>query len=228
MTGFNMKVTPEIENLTELCKDHTSIDLSLYGKYDVKRGLRDINGKGVLAGLTQVSNVQAVKVVDGKEVPCAGSLYYRGYNIKDLTAGFVKDNRFGFEETTYLLLFGVLPNKKELEEFKVLLSNQRTLPRNFVRDVVMKAPGRDIMNALSRSVLTLYSYDNNPDDISLPNVLRQCLNLISEFPLLSVYGFLMGISSFSEEKCTHRTSIIGSILNGIFMVGWLAFFLMGV
>ena len=97
MSGFNMKVTPEIERLTEACKDHTTVDISLYGKYDVKRGLRDINGKGVLAGLTQVSNVQAVKVVDGKEVPCAGSLYYRGYNIKDLTAGFVKDKRFGFE-----------------------------------------------------------------------------------------------------------------------------------
>ena len=178
--------------------------------------------------MTQISNVQAVKVIDGKEVPCAGSLYYRGYNIKDLTAGFVNDNRFGFEETTYLLLFGKLPSAKELADFQALLAAQRSLPRNFVRDVIMKAPGRDIMNALSRSVLTLYSYDNNPDDISLPNVLRQCLNLISEFPLLSVYGFLMGISSFSEEKCTHRTSIIGSILNGIFMVGWLAFFLMGV
>ena len=184
-----MKVTPEIERLTEACKDHTTMDVSLYGKYDVKRGLRDINGKGVLAGLTQVSNVQAVKVVDGKEVPCAGSLYYRGYNIKDLTAGFVKDKRFGFEETTYLLLFGALPDEKQLEEFKELLANQRSLPRNFVRDVIMKAPGRDIMNALSRSVLTLYSYDNNPDDISLPNVLRQCLNLISIFPLLSVYGY---------------------------------------
>lgn len=189
MAGFNMKVTPEIEQLTEACKDHTTMDLSLYGKYDVKRGLRDINGKGVLAGLTQVSNVQAVKVVDGKEVPCAGSLYYRGYNIKDLTNGFVQDNRFGFEETTYLLLFGTLPNEKQLEDFKELLANQRSLPRNFVRDVIMKAPGRDIMNALSRSVLTLYSYDDNPDDISLPNVLRQCLNLISIFPLLSVYGY---------------------------------------
>lgn len=189
MSGFNMKVTPEIERLTEACKDHTTMDISLYGKYDVKRGLRDINGKGVLAGLTQVSNVQAVKVVDGKEVPCAGSLYYRGYNIKDLTAGFVKDKRFGFEETTYLLLFGALPDEKQLEEFKELLANQRSLPRNFVRDVIMKAPGRDIMNALSRSVLTLYSYDNNPDDISLPNVLRQCLNLISQFPMLMVYGY---------------------------------------
>ena len=172
MAGFNTKVTPEIERLTQECKDHSSIDLSLYGKYDVKRGLRDINGKGVLAGLTQVSNVQAVKVVDGKEVPCAGSLYYRGYNIKDLTAGFVRDNRFGFEETTYLLLYGKLPDRKELEDFQKLLANQR-----------------DIMNALSRSVLTLYSYDNNPDDISLPNVMRQCLNLISVFPLLSVYGY---------------------------------------
>ena len=189
MAGFNMKVTPEIEQLTEACKDHTTMDLSLYGKYDVKRGLRDITGKGVLAGLTQVSNVQAVKVVDGKEVPCAGSLYYRGYNIKDLTNGFVKDNRFGFEETTYLLLFGTLPNEKQLEDFKELLANQRSLPRNFVRDVIMKAPGRDIMNALSRSVLTLYSYDNNPDDISLPNVLRQCLNLISQFPMLMIYGY---------------------------------------
>ena len=189
MTEFNTKVTTEIENLTQMCVDHSSMDVSLYGKYDVKRGLRDINGKGVLAGLTQISNVQAVKVIDGKEVPCAGSLYYRGYNIKDLTAGFVNDNRFGFEETTYLLLFGKLPSAKELADFQTLLAAQRSLPRNFVRDVIMKAPGRDIMNALSRSVLTLYSYDNNPDDISLPNVLRQCLNLISEFPLLSVYGY---------------------------------------
>lgn len=189
MTRFNTKVTPEIERLTDICTNHTSMDVSLYGKYDVKRGLRDINGKGVLAGLTQVSNVKATRVVDGKEVPCAGSLSYRGYDIKELTGGFVKDHRFGFEETTYLLLFGELPNEEELNNFKKLLSNQRSLPTNFVRDVVMKAPSKDIMNALSRSVLTLYSYDTNPDDISLPNVLRQCLNLISVFPLLSVYGY---------------------------------------
>lgn len=189
MSKFNTKVTPEIERLTDVCKNHSSMDVSLYGKYDVKRGLRDINGKGVLAGLTQVSNVQAVKVVDGKEVPCAGSLSYRGYDIKKLTSGFVKDDRFGFEETTYLLLFGELPNKDQLADFTTLLANQRSLPTNFVRDVVMKAPCHDIMNALARSVLTLYSYDSNPDDISLPNVLRQCLNLISVFPLLSVYGY---------------------------------------
>lgn len=184
-----MKVTPEIERLTEVCKEHSSLDLSLYGKYDVKRGLRDINGKGVLAGLTQVSNVKATKIVDGQEVPCVGSLSYRGYDIKELTGGFIKDKRFGFEETAYLLLFGKLPNKEELKEFSDLLANQRSLPKNFTRDVIMKAPSSDIMNALSRSVLTLYSYDKNPDDISLPNVLRQCLNLISVFPLLSVYGY---------------------------------------
>lgn len=184
-----MKVTPEIERLTEVCKEHSSLDLSLYGKYDVKRGLRDINGKGVLAGLTQVSNVQATKIVDGQEVPCAGSLSYRGYDIKELTGGFIRDKRFGFEETAYLLLFGKLPDKEELKEFTDLLANQRSLPKNFTRDVIMKAPSSDIMNALSRSVLTLYAYDKNPDDISLPNVLRQCLNLISVFPLLSVYGY---------------------------------------
>lgn len=189
MSGFNMKVTPEIEKLTQICQENTKLDVSLYGKYDVKRGLRDLNGKGVLAGLTQVSNVKATKVVDGKEVPCAGSLSYRGYDIKKLTGGFIKDERFGFEETTYLLLFGELPNKEQLEDFSTLLANQRTLPRNFVRDVIMKAPSKDIMNTLSRSVLALYSYDKNPEDISLPNVLRQCLNLISVFPLLSVYGY---------------------------------------
>ena len=189
MTGFNMKVTPEIENLTEICKDHSTLDLSLYGKYDVKRGLRDVNGKGVLAGLTQVSNVCATKVVDGKEVPCAGKLSYRGYDIKDLTRGFIEDDRFGFEETTYLLMFGKLPTAQELQDFTKLLANQRSLPTNFVRDVIMKASSKDIMNALSRSVLTLYCYDKNPDDIALPNVLRQCLNLISVFPLLSVYGY---------------------------------------
>nr|WP_294529063.1 citrate/2-methylcitrate synthase [uncultured Blautia sp.] len=189
MTGFNMIVTPEIENLTEICKDHSTLDLSLYGKYDVKRGLRDVNGKGVLAGLTQISNVCATEVKDGKEVPCAGKLSYRGYDIKDLTRGFIEDDRFGFEETTYLLLFGKLPTAQELQDFSKLLANQRSLPTNFVRDVIMKAPSKDIMNALSRSVLTLYCYDKNPDDIALPNVLRQCLNLISVFPLLSVYGY---------------------------------------
>lgn len=187
--GFNMKVTPEIEALTKVCEENSKMDVALYGKYDVKRGLRDINGKGVLAGLTQVSNIVSSKTIDGKSVPCDGELYYRGINIKDLTNGFLKENRFGFEETTYLLLFGVLPTEEQLKDFCKILGNQRSLPRNFVRDVIMKAPSKDMMNTLSRSVLTLYSYDSNPEDISLPNVLRQCINLISIFPMLSVYGY---------------------------------------
>ena len=187
--GFNMKVTPEIETLTKVCEENSKMDVSLYGKYDVKRGLRDINGKGVLAGLTQVSNIVSSKTIDGKSVPCDGELYYRGINIKDLTNGFLKEDRFGFEETTYLLLFGVLPTEEQLKDFCKILGNQRSLPRNFVRDVIMKAPSKDMMNTLSRSVLTLYSYDSNPEDISLPNVMRQCINLISIFPMLSVYGY---------------------------------------
>ncbi len=187
--GFNLKVTPEIEALTKICEENSKMDVSLYGKYDVKRGLRDINGKGVLAGLTQVSNIVSSKIIDGKSVPCDGELYYRGINIKDLTNGFLKENRFGFEETTYLLLFGVLPTEEQLKDFCKILGNQRSLPRNFVRDVIMKAPSKDMMNTLSRSVLTLYSYDSNPEDISLPNVMRQCINLISIFPMLSVYGY---------------------------------------
>ena len=189
MSGFNMKVTPQLEALTEICREHGKIDVDLYGKYDVKRGLRDINGKGVLAGLTQISNIVSSKVVDGKTVPCEGELYYRGINIEKLTQGFLSDKRFGFEETTYLLLFGKLPDKKELEEFKGILAAQRSLPRNFVRDVIMKAPSRDMMNSISRSILNLYSYDAKADDTTIPNVLRQCLNLISQFPMLMVYGY---------------------------------------
>ena len=165
------------------------MDVSLYGKYDVKRGLRDINGKGVLAGLTQISNIVSSKEEDGKSVPCEGELYYRGINIEELTKGFLQEKRFGFEEATYLLLFGTLPTQEQLDDFCKILGEQRCLPRNFVRDVIMKAPSRDMMNTLSRSVLTLYSYDTNPEDISLPNVLRQCINLISIFPMLSVYGY---------------------------------------
>ena len=189
MAGFKLKVTPEMEELTNICVSNSKMDISLYGKYDVKRGLRDINGKGVLAGLTQVSSIFSTEEVDGKSVPCDGRLYYRGYDIHDLTDGFLKEQRYGFEEVAYLLLFGQLPTSEELDGFKKILAEQRSLPRNFVRDVVMKAPSRDMMNTLSRSVLTLYSYDANADDTSLPNVLRQCLNLISVFPMLSVYGY---------------------------------------
>ncbi len=167
MAGFKTKVTPEIENLTEVCKEHTSLDLSLYAKYDVKRGLRDINGKGVLAGLTQVSNVKATKIVDGKEVPCAGSLSYRGYDIKDLTRGFIEMTDMDLKKLPIFYYLAVFRIRKQLADFTQLLANQRSLPTNFVRDVIMKAPSKDIMNGLSRSVLTLYSYDTNPDDTSL-------------------------------------------------------------
>ncbi len=183
------EITPEIEHFAELCSQKNEIDKELYTKYEVKRGLRDLNGKGVLAGLTNISDVCAKKLVDGKEVPCEGNLYYRGYNIKDLVKGFLSDNHFGFEEITYLLLFGELPNEKDLAIFHDMLVERRTLPPTFVRDVIMKAPSKDMMISLSRSILNLYSYDDKADDTSLPNVLRQCLNLISEFPMLMVYGY---------------------------------------
>ena len=183
------EVTPEIEHFAQLCDQNNGIDKELYTKYEVKRGLRDLNGKGVLAGLTNISDVCAKKLVDGVEVPCAGNLYYRGYNIKDLVKGFLEDHHFGFEEIAYLLLFGELPNEKELAVFHDTLVERRTLPPTFVRDVIMKAPSRDVMITLSRSILNLYSYDDKADDTSIPNVLRQCLNLISEFPMLMVYGY---------------------------------------
>ena len=182
-------VTPEILALTDLCKNHSTIDTSLFAKYDVKRGLRDINGKGVLTGLTEISDIVSSKVVDGKCVPCEGELYYRGINIKDIVSGFIKEDRFGFEETTYLLLFGELPKEDRLQKFKALLSKYRTLPTNFVRDIIMKAPSFDMMNTLARSVLTLYAYDEKGNDTSLPNMLRQCLEMIALFPQLAVYAY---------------------------------------
>ena len=183
------EVTPEIEHFAKVCEEKNAINKELYTKYEVKRGLRDLNGKGVLAGLTNISDVCATKFVDGKEVPCAGNLYYRGYNIKDLVKGFLQEDHYGFEEISYLLLFGELPNEEELATFHKTLVERRTLPPTFVRDVIMKAPSRDMMNSLSRSILSLYSYDAKADDTSIPNVLRQCLNLISQFPMLMVYGY---------------------------------------
>ncbi len=183
------EITPEIMYLAELCEKSNAIEKDLYTKYDVKRGLRDVNGKGVLAGLTNISDVCATKEVNGEIVPCAGSLYYRGYNIKDLVNGFLEAKHFGFEEITYLLLFGDLPTEGELKAFSNMLAERRTLPPTFVRDIIMKAPSKDMMNSLSRSILNLYSYDDKADDTSIPNVLRQSLNLISQFPMLMVYGY---------------------------------------
>ena len=183
------EVTPEIVRLAEMSREAGVIDTALFTKYDVKRGLRDLNGKGVLAGLTNISDVRATKMVDGQSVPAEGRLFYRGYEVKDLIDGFSRDGRFGFEEVTYLLLFDKLPNKKELEEFEKLLIYYRSLPTSFVRDIIMKAPSKDMMNTLARSILTLYAYDEAADDVTLPNVLRQCLQLISLCPILSIYGY---------------------------------------
>ncbi|MCL1918714.1 MAG: citrate/2-methylcitrate synthase [Peptococcaceae bacterium] len=182
-------VTPEIRRLADICCASHTIDPALYTQYQVNRGLRDVNGNGVLAGLTNICQVTAKKVENGVEVPVDGKLYYRGIDIEDIVEGFLREDRFGFEETIYLLLFGVLPNREELDGFRRLLSESRSLPPNFTRDVIMKAPSRDMMNTLARSVLTLYYYDGNPDDTSVPNVLRQCLQLIARFPILAVYGY---------------------------------------
>ncbi len=181
--------TPEINFLAEKMVSNSTIDTSLYGKFDVKRGLRDIDGKGVLTGLTDISTIKQNKMVDGNLVPCDGELYYRGYNVNDIVGGILKDDRFGFEEVVYLLLFGELPKKEQLLNFRELLVQYRTLPQNFVRDVILKAPSEDMMNSIARSVLTLFCYDKNPNDTSINNVLRQCIQLISVFPMLSVYGY---------------------------------------
>ncbi len=183
-------ITSQIEDLSELCIENNQIDMSLYDKYEVKRGLRDLNGKGVLTGLTEISEIHASDVDEnGVSHPCDGELFYRGVNVKDIIAGFTKDKRFGFEEVTYLLLFGKMPDKKELSDFTKLLGEYRCIPPNFVRDIIMKKPSRDIMNAVARSVLMLYSYDDRADDLSIPNVVRQSLQLISELPLLAVYSY---------------------------------------
>lgn len=182
-------ITPKIYTLSELCMENSNIDPKLYEVHHVKRGLRDIDGKGVVTGLTEISTIISSKEVDGKTIPCDGELYYRGININDLVNGFTKEGRFGFEETVYLLLFGSLPDKKALADFNKILVDYKMLPKNFVRDVIMKAPNQDIMNSLARSVLTLYSYDKNANDLSIPNVLRQCIQLISNFSSLAVYAY---------------------------------------
>ena len=183
------EIRPEVRDLATLCEANSKIDPELYVKYDVKRGLRDLNGKGVLTGLTNISEIISSKTVDGKSVPCEGELYYRGYSVEELIRRQPKEDHFGFERTAYLLLFGDLPEQERFREFCELLSFYRTLPTSFVRDIIMKAPSSDMMNTLARSVLTLYSYDEAAEDISVPNVLRQCIQLIALFPLLSVYGY---------------------------------------
>ena len=189
MNFLSTQITDKIKQLSLLASKADTIDPALYEKYDVKRGLRDMSGDGVVAGLTEISEINAFKTQNGEKVPCKGELYYRGYDINTLVKGFTDDNRFGFEETTYLLLFGKLPTALELKEFSEILSGFRTLPVSFVRDIIMKASSIDIMNVLARSVLTLFAYDDKADDTSIDNVLRQSLQLIAQFPLIAVYGY---------------------------------------
>lgn len=189
---MNMTVKENVLDFTSrygnICRQADYIPQELFDEYGVQRGLRDKNGNGVLTGLTNISRIEAFKKVNGEKVPCDGKLWYRGYDVIDLVRGF-SQKRYGFEETAYLLIFGKLPDKYELAEFKSVLGASRTLPTNFMRDVIMKAPSRDIMNSMTKSVLTLAAYDKNVSDQSIENVLRQSLNLISTFPMLAVYGY---------------------------------------
>lgn len=184
------EITPYIRTLAALSNERNHITPEMYGVHKVYRGLRDINGNGVVTGLTEVSTIRAKeKLPDGTLRPCAGKLYYRGVDIEELTVGFLRDDRFGFEEAAYLLLFSQLPNAQELAAFSEALGEYRSLPPSFARDMILKAPSKDVMNILSRSVLALYSYDDDPDTVTVENVLRQCLQLIAMFPLLAVYGY---------------------------------------
>lgn len=172
----------------EICRANDAIAPRLYDEYGVNKGLRDENGKGVLTGLTNISNIVSSKVIDGKKTPCDGELWYRGYRVETLINGLGPEE-MGFEKIAYLLLMGEMPDDGTLEEFVDLIGKCRTLPTNFTRDVIMKASSRDIMNSMTRSILTLASYDRNALDTSVSNSLRQCIKLISEFPLLAIYGY---------------------------------------
>ena len=177
-----------IEQKEALCRKNDGIPLELYGEYGVKRGLRDQNGNGVLAGLTNISKIISFENVNGEKTPCEGKLWYRGYRVENLLNS-LGPNELGYEKIAYLLLMGEMPDEKELATFKKLVGESRCLPTNFTRDVIMKAPSCDIMNTMTRSILTLASYDNGPTETSVSNSLRQCIKLISIFPLLAVYGY---------------------------------------
>lgn len=183
---FEEKMLNDLSNIT---MKKGAINPGLYNKYEVKRGLRDLDGRGVLVGLTEIGEVHSYILDEGEMVPVPGRLIYRGFDINDLAKGFMEDRRFGFEETAYLLLFGNLPDKKELKDFEQLLNIYQKLPDNFARDMILNAPSKDIMNGLARGVLALYSFDDNPDDTSVKNVLKQCIKLIASFPSLAVYSF---------------------------------------
>lgn len=188
MMALSDVLNSKFDELVENCMKSGVIDLNLYQEYDVKRGLRDSTGKGVLTGLTEISDVSGYNIVDGVKEPADGQLFYQGYDVKKLVGASLK-KRFAFEEATYLLLFGMLPTKEQLQTFVEIISSLQELSGQFVRDVIMKAPSPNLMNGLQKSVLTLYSYDENPDDISVANVLRQSLQLVAKLPLIAVYNY---------------------------------------
>lgn len=184
--------TAQVNRIEELSKEIfelNQIPQELYQKYEVKKGLRDISGKGVLAGLTRISKIHSYVVSEGDLVPSEGKLYYRGYDVEDLANGFIADARFGFEEVSYLLLFGTLPTKDQYEEFREILASHYALPKDFLNDTIMSSPSKDMMNSLAKSVLSLYTFDDLADDTSISNVLTQSLKLIAQFPSLIVYAY---------------------------------------
>lgn len=189
--------------INEMCKKlykNNEIDSSYYQKYDVKRGLRNSNGTGVLVGLTQIGDVQGYEVENGVKIPVDGKLLYRGIDVEDIVKACLKEERYGYEETSYLLLFGELPNKEQLKMYNQILGENRDVPNNFTKDMILTAPSKNIMNKLARSVLALYSYDPNPDDISIENVLMQSINLIARFPALISYGYQAKIRYYDNAS----------------------------
>jgi len=196
-----MALTNKIfKEYADICISKEKIPQELFEQYGVKKGLRDKNGKGVLSGITDISKIVSSEMIDGVSKPCDGRLYYRGYNIFDLVDGVKNRGGYGFEEAAYLLLFGELPNEQELADFNQLMAASRTLPKNFVRDVIMKAPSKDIMNCMTKSILTLGSYDKKMSDVSISNVIRQSIMLISVFPMFAVYSYHAYNHAFNDES----------------------------
>lgn len=198
MMELNENRNELFNELVGFCMQSGAIDQNLYTEYDVKRGLRDSNGKGVLTGLTEISDVIGYEMVDGLKIPGKGKLYYQGYDVEDLVRS-IGTRRYAFEEVTYLLMFGSLPTKKQFESFLAILSDLQELSGDFVRNVILHNPSANVMNSLQKAILNLYSYDENPEDISVANVLRQCLQIIGKIPLISVYAY-HGYRHFNLNK----------------------------
>ncbi len=194
-----------LEEWSKVIEQTNTIDPKLYPEHNIKRGLRNENGTGVLVGITRVGSVIGYRKENDKKIPIEGELYYRGYNLFDLVRGFQEEKRLGFEETVYLLLFGKCPNQDELKEFTLALEERRDLPKHYKEDVILKIPAPNIMNKLQRTVLTLYSYDDNPDDISVVNVLKQSLDLIAKLPLLAAYSYQAKRHYFNHDSLVIHT-----------------------